>query len=73
MGVYLCLGQHFWELDIKDALPLSYFTNFENIHEKYQESGEKICVFLGKGTHKIKKKAEQLACEKALMQILNFN
>ena len=27
----------------------------------------KIMVFLGEGTHKIKKKAEQMACENAVL------
>jgi hypothetical protein len=38
--------------------------NFENIR-----SGNHTFVFLGSGTHKIKKKAEQLACFEALNKI----
>ena len=32
----------------------------------------KIFVFLGEGQHKIKKKAEQIACEMALKNISKF-
>ena len=32
----------------------------------------KIFLFLGEGIHKIKKKAEQIACEQALRNINDF-
>ena len=31
-----------------------------------EESQNKLLIFMGKGIHKIKKKAEQIACEEAL-------
>ena len=68
MGVYICLGQEIHEVTRKDAIPFTKFETFEKIQEKFEEDG-KIFVFLGKGVHKIKKKAEQIACEIAIKQI----
>ena len=68
MGVYLCLGQDAHNLNHDQSVTFSSYGSFDNIH-KLLESGEKIFVFLGEGLHKIKKKAEQLACKMALDQI----
>ena len=65
MGVFLCLGEAPHKLHHKNSKPFSYYNSFANIHEQYAEE-QFIFVFLGKGTHKIKKKAEQEACMKAL-------
>ena len=46
------------------------YGHFKNITDK-MEKDNKIFIFFEKGTHKIKKKAEQIACEKALNLILN--
>lgn len=62
MGVYLCLGQPIHNVSPKDALPISHFPSFQDIH-KYIASHGKVLVFLGEGKHKIKKKAEQIACD----------
>jgi dsRNA-specific ribonuclease len=32
----------------------------------------KILLFLGEGTHKIKKKAEQIACDEAIKSLYSF-
>jgi hypothetical protein len=32
----------------------------------------KIFLFLGEGVHKIKKKAEQIACDESIRHLLNF-
>jgi dsRNA-specific ribonuclease len=66
MGVYLCLGTLLHEVDIKDAISYKNLGSYEAIH-KYIESHGKILVFMGSGKHKIKKKAEQLACEEAIL------
>ena len=68
MGVYICIGQHIHETNITNAFDFTYFKSFENI-QKYIEINNKILVFLGKGLHKIKKKAEQIACQEALKKI----
>jgi dsRNA-specific ribonuclease/uncharacterized protein YktA (UPF0223 family) len=70
MGVYLCLGQHIYDLDHTTAEPFEKYKTFKNITDMI-EKDNKIFIFFEKGTHKIKKKAEQIACEKALNLILN--
>jgi dsRNA-specific ribonuclease len=71
MGVYLCLGQPVFGLKHQDSIPLSSFGTFVDIHQHMSSVG-KIFVFLGEGKHKIKKKAEQIACEYALEQLKGY-
>tara|TARA_Y100000992_G_scaffold299504_1_gene266411 strand:- start:9076 stop:10083 length:1008 start_codon:yes stop_codon:yes gene_type:complete len=68
MGVYLCIGQAIHEVKLNDAIPFSEYGSFETIQKLYEKIG-KMFVFMGEGTHKIKKKAEQLACEIALSNL----
>ena len=68
MGVYLCLGQQSYELTHSDSIAYTTLGSFTEIH-KHVEENEKIWVFFGSGTHKIKKKAEQIACEEAIKLI----
>ena len=70
MGVYLCLGQPVFGLIHNDSIPYSQFANFQEIHD-YMSRVSKAFIFLGEGKHKIKKKAEQIACETAL-KVLNL-
>jgi hypothetical protein len=70
MGVFLCLGQPIHEAHVRDALPFSDFTGFSQIHEYMAHHG-KLFMFLGEGKHKIKKKAEQIACEEAIRNLRN--
>jgi dsRNA-specific ribonuclease len=72
MGVYLCLGQEIYEVAKEEAIDLYKFSDFSAIHEKLLD-GDKLLILLGKGTHKIKKKAEQLACENAIHSINKMN
>ena len=65
MGVYLCLGQKIHEVQKENAVNFNTFGSFENIHNHLTLNG-KVIVFLGSGTHKIKRKAEQLACEETI-------
>lgn len=60
MGVYLCLGQSMHNLNHSHSIPLSSFDSFQDIHN-YMSFHNKVLVFLGECTHKIKKKAEQNA------------
>ena len=69
MGVYLCLGQEIHEVKIDDAIDFNKFGSFAKIHEKLAENDGKLFIFMGKGTHKIKKKAEQIACEQTLNKL----
>jgi dsRNA-specific ribonuclease len=65
MGVYLCLGQPIHMVSPISALSIDRFPSFSNIHQHMSIHG-KVFIHLGSGVHKIKKKAEQIACEVAL-------
>lgn len=71
MGVYLCLGQPIHSVHVHNATSISDYANFNEIHQHMCEHG-KIFINLGKGLHKIKKKAEQIACEEALRSLQSF-
>jgi dsRNA-specific ribonuclease len=66
MGVYLCLGQAIHTLSHKNAVDISFFKNFKAIQDFVTDSG-KAFIFMGEGQHKIKRKAEQIACNEALI------
>ncbi|ALH23289.1 dsRNA-specific ribonuclease [Chrysochromulina ericina virus CeV-01B] len=68
MGVYICLGQEIYETSIKKAINYTEIGSFKNI-QGLLEKESKLFIFMGKGVHKIKKKAEQIACEEALKQL----
>ena len=65
MGVYLCLGQQIYTLSHSEAVDISFFKNFKAIQDFVAENG-KAFIFMGEGQHKIKRKAEQIACNEAL-------
>ena len=65
MGVYLCLGQQIYSLTHTEAVDISFFKNFKAIQDFVAENG-KAFIFMGEGQHKIKRKAEQIACNEAL-------
>ena len=65
MGVYLCLGQQIHTVSHSDAVDISFFKNFKSIQDCVAENG-KAFIFMGEGQHKIKRKAEQIACNEAL-------
>lgn len=72
MGVYIYLTKDDdTAYDIASAMPFHMFGCYQRINTYYQEHG-RVFVFLASGTHKIKKKAEQLACKKAL-ELLEVN
>ena len=71
MGTFLCLGQPIHMVNNLNAIPIKKFNSFQEIHEHMSIHG-KIFVFLGEGIHKIKKKAEQIACNEAIKNIQNF-
>jgi dsRNA-specific ribonuclease len=64
MGVFLCLSGNIHILDQSSAISFEKIKSFDNIR-KYKHN----FIFLGSGSHKIKKKAEQLACLDALNKI----
>ena len=65
MGVYLYIGDSIHTQKCEMAQPFANFNTFENI-QKYLLEHDNIFVLLGEGIHKIKKKAEQIACENAI-------
>jgi hypothetical protein len=71
MGVYLCLGQQLHETGSTKAIARERFSSYQEIHQ-YMSLHKKILLFLGEGTHKIKKKAEQGACEHAIQYLNSF-
>ena len=72
MGVFICLGQEIHEVKVYEAINYNIFGSFTKIQEKLNED-KKLFIFLNKGIHKIKKKAEQIACEEALKLIKENN
>jgi dsRNA-specific ribonuclease len=68
MGVYLCLGQPIYHLTHADSVDISFFKNFKAIHD-YLEENSKVLIYMGEGQHKIKRKAEQVACNEAINSI----
>jgi dsRNA-specific ribonuclease len=71
MGVYLCLGQPIFHLTHAHSVDISFFKNFKSVHD-YVEQNTKILIYMGEGQHKIKRKAEQIACNEAIKSIDNF-
>jgi len=69
MGVYLCVGQPIYNVHYSDAIHIEKLKNFATINEHITANSGKIFLFLGQGQHKIKRKAEQMACNEALGNI----
>lgn len=66
MGVFLVIGYENTPNDVSIANDFkSEVKTFENIHNRIETDG-KVMIFFAKGTHKTKKKAEQIACETAI-------
>ena len=72
MGVYLCLGQQIHMVTHRDAVDIVFFKKFKVIQDYFLENG-KVLIFMGEGQHKIKRKAEQIACNEALTFINSNN
>lgn len=68
MGVYLCIGYNIHNIERTNALHITNdnLNSFTLIQDYLSQNDGKIFLFLGEGTSKNKKKAEQLACENAL-------
>lgn len=68
MGVYLCLGKQIYDFKPEQAIPYEEMNSFQKIQDLFTEKGEAF-ILLGKSNHKIKKKAEQMACQMAIHMI----
>ena len=66
MGVFLCLGQPIHAVDWRNAMSLSQFPTWTDVHEYSSQHGGKVLILLGEGKHRIKKNAEQNACKAVL-------
>ena len=68
MGVFICLGAQIHEFAVSDSIDFNIFGNFDEI-QKYLDENNKCLIYLSSSNHKIKKKAEQTACNQALKLI----
>jgi dsRNA-specific ribonuclease len=68
MGLFICIGQPIYSVASSDAIKWDTFGSMAAIHSYVEEHG-KVLVYLAESEHKIKKKAEQEACELALKKI----
>ena len=73
MGVFLCIGQPIHDMEWKSAIHFSDLKSFNSIQEVLLENDGKVFVFFGEGTHKIKRKAEQEACEQTIRDIESYS
>lgn len=71
MGVYISFGQNIHISNIEKAINYNDIKSFKAIHELVLKNPT-LLVFLSKDTHRIKKKAEQLACERAIHLIEQY-
>jgi dsRNA-specific ribonuclease len=71
MGVFLCVGQPIYAMKIENAININTLNSFKAVQDYIALNDGKIFLFLGQGQHKIKRKAEQIACNEAL-QLLNI-
>jgi dsRNA-specific ribonuclease len=69
MGVFICMGQNIVNCVFAEAVPFSAYGSFAKIQESLIGNDGKAFIFLGESKHKIKKKAEQTACNLAIEQI----
>lgn len=72
MGVFICLGQEIHEVSPEDAIHYNKFKSFEKI-QKYYETYNRAFIYLGESQHKIKRKAEQQACEQIIKMLEEGN
>jgi dsRNA-specific ribonuclease len=68
MGVYLNVNTPVQDIKPRNAITMEKPYNMHRIH-KYIEDNGSILLCLETATHKVKKKAEQIACENALLSL----
>tara|TARA_Y100000768_G_scaffold376956_1_gene349613 strand:+ start:359 stop:1426 length:1068 start_codon:yes stop_codon:yes gene_type:complete len=73
MGVYICFGENIHQANINSAYNFSDIKSFKEIHKLLSENNNKLLIFLTSAEHKIKKKAEQIACDNAIKLIEKYN
>ena len=71
MGVFLCIGNSPHQFrNTNDSIPYMTYGSFSSIQEELQKTPYAF-IKLGEGAHKIKKKAEQIASNNAIIDINN--
>jgi len=70
MGVYICVNIPVEDVKHENSDLINGQISFYNLQERLESDG-KIFVMLSSYKHKIKKKAEQMACEMAISRICN--
>ena len=68
------IGSHMVENLVRknfNVKALVLYNSFKDIHEELERK-ENIFILLGSSMHKIKKKAEQVACHEAIMILSKF-
>ena len=68
VGVFICLGQSIHSVNADQAEDFDKFGSFNAIQSEFTENG-KVFVRLAQAQHKIKRKAEQMACEHIISQL----
>ena len=68
MGIFVCLNEvKIHHVDINKAIHFKDIKSFEKIQDDNHDF-----IFFGKASHKIKKKAEQMACQHAIELIHSY-
>jgi dsRNA-specific ribonuclease len=68
MGVFLCIGQSIHNIPLDTYTHIDDLSTFQKINDYIKTNG-KILLFMGSAQHKIKKKAEQMACNEVLIKL----
>jgi dsRNA-specific ribonuclease len=71
MGVYLCLGQQTYGVHHSETMPRNKIRSFAQIHQ-HMAYYQKIFLFLGEGSNKVKQSAEQMACKDAIEYVKSW-
>ncbi len=68
VGVFICLGQPIHSVNADQSVDFNTFGSFEAIQSEFADNG-KVFVRLAQAQHKIKRKAEQMACEQIISRL----
>ena len=71
MGVYLCIGISIFEVRNTAPLLLKNYPSFEKIKGYLEKNEGQVFILLGEAEHRIKRKAEQQACQNCLKVLLD--
>lgn len=72
MGVFLSFGKNIHNMNLNNYINFEDIKTFEDLH-KLLLNNNNLLIFFCKAKHKIKKKAEQIACDEAIKLINKYN